>query len=267
MNIIVCIKQILDPEIPPAKFKIDTGANKVVYPEGIPLVVSPFDEQAVEAALRIKESGSEVKITALTVGGATAKDAIKHVLSMGVDEGVIVSDDSFEGSDAFGTAYILSRAIEKLGDYDLILCGRQAADWDAGQVGPVLAEYLGIPAATVAREVSAVDGKITIKQVLQDGYRVLHMNMPALVTVSSELGQARLPSGRGIVMAARKQVPVWNAQDLGCDPARIGDGAARTELLELFVPSQDRKGEIIAGKDAAEAAGNLATLLRSEGAI
>ncbi len=267
MNIIVCIKQILDPEIPPAKFKVDTVAKKVVCPEGIPLVVSPYDEQAVEAALRIKESRSDAKLTALTLGGAGAKDAIKHVLSMGVDEGIIVNDDAFEGSDAFGTAYILSKAIEKLGDYGLVLCGRQAADWDAGQVGPVLAEYLGIPVVTVAKEVAAVDGKVTVKQVLADGYRVLHMAMPALVTVSSEIGQARLPSGKGIVMAARKQVTVWSSQDLGCDPGRIGSGAARAELAELFVPSQDRKSEIITGKDVAEAAGNLAGVLRREGAI
>ncbi len=261
MNIIVCIKQILDPEIPPAKFRIDAGARRVIPPEGIPLVVSPFDEQAVEVALRIKDL-QDAKITAITLGSESARDAVKHALSMGADEGVILSDGAFEGSDSFSTAYVLSKAVEKLGAYDLILCGRQAADWDAGQVGSILAEDLGIPVVTLASKVEAADGKLRIQRVTPDGYEVVEAPMPCVVTVSSEVGRPRLPSGRGIVMAARKQVPVWTAQDIGCDPSLVGAGAARSELLALSIPLQERRGEIIGGDTGAEAAGNLASRLR-----
>jgi electron transfer flavoprotein beta subunit len=261
MNIIVCIKQILDPEMPPAKFKIDAEAKKVIAPEGIPLVVSPFDEQAVEAALRIKD-GQEAKITAITMGLESAKDAIKHVLSMGIDEGIILSDEAFEGSDSFSTAHVLSRAIEKIGGYDLILCGRQAADWDAGQVGSIVAEELEIPVVTLARKVEAADGRIRVERVIPDGYEVVEAPLPAVVTVSSEIGQARLPTGRGIVMAARKSIPVWRAEEIGCDLSRVGAGAARSETVALYLPSQERKGEIIGGENGAEAAVNLALKLR-----
>ncbi|MBL7119791.1 MAG: electron transfer flavoprotein subunit beta/FixA family protein [Dehalococcoidia bacterium] len=261
MNVIVCIKYILDPEMPPAKFKIDTEAKKVIPPEGIPLVVSPFDEQAVEAALTIKDK-QDTRITAMTMGQDSAKDAVKHVLSMGADEGVVLSDETFEGSDAFSTAYVLSKAIEKIGEYDLILCGRQAADWDAGQVGSIIAENLGIPVVTLARKVEVIDSKLRVERVIPDGYEIVEVSLPAVVTVSSEIGQARLPSGRGIIMAARKQIPVWSAQDIDCDLSAVGIGAARSELLGLFVPSQDRKGEIISGENAAEAADNLALRLK-----
>jgi len=263
MNIIVCIKQILDPEMPPAKFKIDPEGKKVVSPEGIPMVVSPFDEQAVEAALRVKD-GQDAKVTALSMGGDSAKDAVKHVLSMGVDEGVVLSDPAFEGSDAFAKAHILSKAIGKVGEYDLILCGRQAADWDAGVVGSVIAENLGVPVVTLARKVEVVDGKVRVERVIPDGYEVVESPLPAVVTVSNEIGQARLPSGKGIIMAARKQIPVWKAEEIGCDISLVGSGAARSEVLSLYIPIQERRGEIVAGESAAEAAENLASRLRDE---
>jgi len=266
MNVIVCIKHILDPEMPPAKFKIDTAAKRVIPPEGIPLVVSPFDEQAVEAALTIKDK-QDTRVTAITMGQDSAKDAVKHVLSMGADEGIVLSDGAFEGSDAFATAYVLSKAIEKIGEYDLILCGRQAADWDAGQVGSIIAENLGIPVVTLARRVEVIDSKLRVERVIPDGYEIVEVPLPAVVTVSSEIGQARLPSGRGIIMAARKEIPVWKAQDIDCDPCAVGVGAARSELLELFIPSQERRGEVVGGENGVEAADNLALRLREEKVI
>lgn len=128
---VVCIKQIQDPEIPPAKFKIDPETNKVIPPEGVPPVINPFDEQAVEAALRIKDTRSG-KITAITLGKSQAKDILRHALAMGADEAIILEDETLEGSDSSGIALALSKAIEKIGQYDLVLCGRQAADWDEG---------------------------------------------------------------------------------------------------------------------------------------
>lgn len=266
MNIIVCVKQVPNPEIPPSKFMIDPKAKRVVPPEGVPPVINPFDEQAVEAALRIKGKQA-AKITVITMGQASATDIVKHTLSMGADEGIILNDAAFEGSDSLSTAYILTKAIEKIGAYDLILCGRQAADWDAGQVGSIIAENLKIPIITLAKKIEVTDNNLKVERVILDGYEIIEAKLPALVTVSNEIGQARLPTGRGIIFAARKQIPTWNAQDIGCDSSLIGGSAAKSELLSLYIPSRERKGEIIQGETVAEAAGNLALKLREIKAI
>lgn len=261
INIIVCVKQVLNPEMPPGKFRILPEANKVLPPEGIPPVMSPFDEQAVEAALRIKDK-KEAKITLISVGPSAAQDVIKHGIAMGADDGVLLNDPAFEGGDSFSTAYVLTQAIKKLGKYDLILCGRQAADWDQGQVGSLIAENMGIPAVTLAQKVEALDGKLRVERVILDGYQVAEVAMPSVVTVSNEIGQPRLPAGRGIIMAARKVIPVWTAKDVGADPALSGAAGARTKLLSLFIPVRDTKCEIIQAEDAAQAAVKLADRLK-----
>lgn len=266
MNIIVFIKQIIDPEMPSAKFKVDTGAKKVIPPEGMPLVINPFDAQAVEAALRIKENQGG-KITAISMGDESAKDIVKHVISMGADEGILLSDGAFDGSDSMATAHILTKAIEKVGEYDIILTGRQAADWDAGQVGSIIAENLGIPVITLAKSIEVADSNVKVERVLLDGFEIIEAKLPALVTVSNEIGQARLPTGKGIIFAARKQIPIWTAGDIDCDTSLIGSAAAKTELLSLSIPSRARKGEIVEGESVEEAAGNLAMKLREMKAI
>ena len=266
MNIIVCVKQVPNPEIPPSKFIVDTKAKRVIPPEGVPPVINPFDEQAVEAALKIKEQNGG-HITVISMGAASATDIVKHTLSMGADEGIILSDDAFEDSDSISTAYILTKAIEKIGAYDLILCGRQAADWDAGQVGSIMAEKLRLPIITLAKKIEVIDNNLKVERVILDGYEVVEATSPALITVSNEIGQARLPTGRNIIFAAKKQIPIWNAGDIGCDASLVGSGAARSELLSLYVPSRERKGEIIQGESVAEAAANLALKLREIKAI
>ena len=143
MNMIVCAKQVIDPEAPPASFKIDTANNRVIPPEGVPPVISPFDENAVEAALRIKDK-QDSKITVLSLGNNLVRDVVKKPLSMGADELVLLEDEGFVGGDSWSTAYALAMAIKKIGEYDLIFCGRQAADWDSGQVGSGIAEFLGL---------------------------------------------------------------------------------------------------------------------------
>ncbi len=262
MNIVVCVKQVPNPEIPMGKFKIDAGALKVIPPEGIPPVINPFDEQAVEVALRIKEKNPGSKITVITVGAGSAADILKHSLSMGADEAIFISDPIFEGSDAFGTAHILSKAVQKLGNVDLILCGRQAADWDVGQVGTLLSEALGIPLITIARKVEVVGGKLSVERALIDGYEVLEAPMPALVTISNEVGLPRLPTGMGIIMAARKKVATWKAQDMGIDAAKVGKNAARSEMVKLYVPVREAKCEVFQADTVAEAAAKMAARLR-----
>ncbi|MDH5383686.1 MAG: electron transfer flavoprotein subunit beta/FixA family protein, partial [Candidatus Aminicenantes bacterium] len=155
MNTIVCVKQIPDPEIPPAKFKLDTECKRVVPPEGIPPVINPYDERAVELALRLKDKHGG-KITIMTIGDDSSIKAIKHALAMGADEGILCKDKAFEDSDSFSIAYALSQAIQKIKDFDLILCGRQAADWDEGLVGSIIAENLDLPLVTLAESVEVV---------------------------------------------------------------------------------------------------------------
>lgn len=266
MNIVVCVKQVLDPDIPPAKFKIDAGARQVIPPEGIPPVINPYDAQAVELALRLKEKQGG-KITVLSVGNEAAASVVKHALSMGADEGAVLCDPAFEGSDSFATAHILAKGIQKAGEYDLILCGRQAADWDEGLVGPVIAENLGLPLVTLAEAADVTDTELTVKRVMLDGYQTFAVPMPAVVTVSNEVGQPRLPSGWGIIAAARKQIPTWSAADIDADPAKTGAGAARRELVRLIAPDRARKCEVVSGENAGEAAAKLAERLREAGAI
>lgn len=266
MNIIVCVKQILDPEIPPAKFKLDIESRRVIPPEGIPPVINPFDEQAVELALRLKDKLGG-KITVLTVGSEAASSIVKHSLAIGADKGLILTDRAFEGSDSFSIAYILSQAIKKIGNYDLVLCGRQAADWDEGLVGSIIAEKLGLPLVTLAEAIDFSHEELKVKRVILDGYQVFAVPTPALVTVSNEVGRPRLPSGWGIISASRQQIPIWRASDIDADPSQIGANAARRKLAKLFIPAHKRKCEIIEGETTAEASVKLIERLIKAGAI
>jgi electron transfer flavoprotein beta subunit len=260
MNIIVCVKQVLDPEIPPAKFKIDPEKKEVIPPPGVPPVISVFDERAVEAACRLKDK-QDGKITVISLGSEKAAEVVKHTVAMGADEGYVLNDEAFEGLDSFGIAYVLNKAIEKIGAYDLVLCGRQSADWGSGQVGSILAEILGIPVVTLACDIEAVDKKLKVKRIVKDGYEVVEAPLPSLVTVSSELGLPRLPAGMRIMIAARKQVPVWKAADIGAEASELDKAKAHTEVTRLTVPTRKTECEMIAGDSPGEAAANLASKL------
>jgi electron transfer flavoprotein beta subunit len=266
LNIIVCVKQVLDPEIPPAKFQLDSESKRVLPPEGLPPVINPYDVQAVELALQLKEKHGG-KITVLTMGPEAAGSVVKRALSMGADEGIILAGEEFEGSDSFSIAYILTKAIQRIKDYDLILCGRQAADWDEGLVGSIIAENLGLPIVTLAKAIDISGEKLRVTRVTLDGYEVFTAPTPAVVTVSNEVGRARLPSGWGIIEAARKQLPIWKAQDIDADSSQIGAAAARRKLKNLAIPSRERKCEIVNGETVAEAAEQLAESLRQAGVI
>ncbi|MBI4287031.1 MAG: electron transfer flavoprotein subunit beta/FixA family protein [Chloroflexi bacterium] len=262
MNIVVCVKQVPDPEAPPASFKVDTATNRMVPPANVPPVISPFDLYAVEAALRVKEAKGG-KISVISLGNNLQRDVVKKPLSMGCDELFLLEDPAFEGGDSWTTAYVLSLAIKKMGQFDLVFCGRQAADWDAGQVGSGLAELLGVPCVTVAQKIEMQDGgKARMERVLADGYEVLEVSLPAVVTVSNELGEPRYATLKGIMAAAKKQPTVWKPQDIGADASKIGASGRRTQLLKLFQPVKEAKCEIVEGETPAEAAEKLALRLR-----
>jgi len=261
VDMIVCCKQVLDPEAPPASFKIDSATNKVVPPQGVPPVISPFDEQAIEAALRIKDAKGG-KITVISLGINLLRDVVKKPLSMGADELVLLEDPAYVDGDAWSTAFALAMAIKKIGKFDLIFCGRQAADWDSGQVGSGIAEILGLPSVTIAKKVEALDGKARVERITTDGYEVVEVALPAVITVSNELGAARYPTIKGIMGAKRKEPLIWKPADIGVDVAKLGAAGRRTKLAKLFQPVKEAKCEIITGETPEEAAVKLALKLR-----
>jgi electron transfer flavoprotein beta subunit len=267
LDMIVCCKQVLDPEAPPASFKVDSTANKVIPPQGVPPVISPFDEQALEAALRIKDAQKGGKISVITLGTNLLRDVVKKPLSMGADELILLEDPAYIDGDSWSTAYALAMAIKKIGKFDLIFCGRQAADSDAGQVGSGIAEILGIPSVTVAKKVEAMDGKARVERVVADGYEVVEVSLPALITVSNELGAARYPTIKGIMAAKRKEPIIWKPADLGVDASKIGVAGRRTKLDKLFQPVREAKCEIITADTPEEAATKLALKLREAKAL
>jgi electron transfer flavoprotein beta subunit len=266
MNIVVCIKKIQDPEIPPTKFKLDTEAKRVLPPEGIPPVINPYDEQAIELAIRLKEKHGG-KVTTLTIDEEASPTIVKHALSMGADEGDVLSDEAFAGSDSFSIAYILAQAIKKIGGVDLILCGRQAADWDEGVVGSLIAETLKYPLVTLAESIEVSGETLKVRRVLLDGYQEFAVPLPAVITVSNEVGKPRLPSGWGIISASRKEVPVWDASAINADLSLIGGDAARKELVKLYVPERKRQCTILEAETTEEAAERLADKLLKTGLI
>jgi len=262
MDLIVCAKQVPDPEAPPASFKVDAANNKVVPPPGVPPVISTFDEIAVEAALRVKDAQGGGKITVLSLGNNLIRDVVKKPLAMGADELVLLEDEVYEEGDSWSTANALAAAIKKVGAYDIIFCGRQAADWDAGQVGIGIAELLGIPCVSLVKKVDVADGKVKVERMVADGFEVVEVPMPCVLTVTNELGEPRYAPLKGIMKAAKIQPIIWKPADIGLDASQIGAQGRRTKLNKLFQPVKEAKCEIIEGENVADAAVNLAVRLR-----
>ena len=263
MHIVVCVKQVPNPEAAASQFRIDEVARMVEPVAGVSLVMSPFDEQAVEAALRIRGTHAGARITVLTLGPESARNVLKHGLAMGADDGVLLSDAAFAGSDSCGTALALSAAIRKLGAVDLVLTGRQAADDDAGVVGLGVAELLGLPAVSYARNVEADGAHVRVERVLDDGIEVVQAPLPAVVTVSNELGEPRKPNLRETMRAARKPVVVWRTSDLGIDATQVGAAGATRVVERVYAPVKESRCELLTGADAVEQAVQLAQRLRT----
>jgi electron transfer flavoprotein beta subunit len=253
------VKQVPDWDIPPSSFKVDEATKKVVPPQGVAPVTSQFDAIAVEAAMKIKDAGGAQKVTILSLGAASARDAIKQGLAMGADEGVLITDDAFADLDSNGVATVLSSAIKKLGDVDLVLTGRQAVDWDLGVTGTLIAGMLDAPVVTFAKSVSVAGSTVTVERVLPDSYETVEAPLPAVVTVSNELGEPRYPKLPQIMAAGKKQVTNWTAADLSLDAGAV---APRLTLEALFVPLVDTKVEIMEGDTPEDQAMALAKRLK-----
>ncbi len=266
MHIVVCVKQVPNPEAAFTMLKVDEQAKKVVPASGLQLVMSPFDEQALEAALRVRESAGDTKITAVSLGPESARATLKHALAMGADEALLVQDDALIDAGSEATALALTRAIAGLGTVDLILTGRQAADWDAGVVGCGIAELIDLPLVTFARKVEVLAHAnprvVRVERVLADGFETIEAELPAVVTVSNELGAPRTPTLRETMRAARKPLAVRSAADLGLAQADIDRMASRRARERLFVPVKRVQCEMITGADEAAQADAFVQRLR-----
>jgi electron transfer flavoprotein beta subunit len=258
VNMIVCCKQVPDPEAPPSVFKVVD--NKMTLPPDVKPVIGQYEEFALEAALKIKDAVGG-KVTALSVGNNFVRDVIKKALAVGADELILLEDKAFEDGDSWSTAKALAAAIKKIGTYDIIFCGRQSSDWDTGQVGLGIAEILEIPAVTLAREVEVTDRKAKVQQVIPDGCQVIEVTLPAVIAETSGL-TLRYATLKGIMAAAKKQPVVWKPADIALDPSQIGAAGRRSKLDKLFQPVKEGKCEMVGGDTPAEAGANLAKRLR-----
>jgi electron transfer flavoprotein beta subunit len=257
MKIIVTVKQVPDPDIPPTHFKVDEAARKVVPPSGVAPVMNGYDGNALEAALRLKEKHGG-SVTVLTIGGAEARDTLKRAIAMGADGAVHVNDPALADADSRTTATVLAAAIKKIGEYDLILAGRQASDTDAGQVPLGVAELLDLPSVAPAIAIEPSGAGLKVNRMIEDGYQSVEVGLPAVVAVSSEIGEPRYPPLRGIMAAGRAQIPVWTASDVGVD---VG-GSKRATLRRLYVEQREAKVDLIEADSPEEAGIALADRLR-----
>ncbi|MBI3327887.1 MAG: electron transfer flavoprotein subunit beta/FixA family protein [Nitrospinae bacterium] len=259
LQIIVTAKQVIDPEIPKSAFTIDAASKRVVVPSSFLPVVNGFDENALEAALRIKDTQS-AKVTVLSVGKDLSINIMRKLLAMGADELILVQDVLFEETiDSRVAAQVLAAAIKKVGAFDLILCGRQASDWDHAQVPLLLTEALGVQCVTLAKSVEVRDGKVSVERVIPEGLEVVEVPLPALVTVSNELGLPRYPTLRATMAANRMRPTIWKAADLGLDAAQL---QPHLQLIDLFIPTSEQQCEFIEGSDEEEVARKLVLKLR-----
>ena len=246
MNIVVCIKQV--PGTTQVRINPDTGT---LIRDGVEAVVNPFDEYAIEEALRIREkTGGTVK--AITMGPPQAETALRSAIAMGVDEGMLVTDMLFAGSDTWATSYTLSSAIKTLGNIDLIICGKQAIDGDTAQVGPGIAEMLDIPFVAWVRKVEEITAaSIRVERMMEEGYDIIEMPLPALITVVKEINTPRMASLKGKMRAKSAPIIKLNAAAFPVRSERVGLKGSPTQVLRSFVPEKKSGGEKISG-DAAE---------------
>jgi len=243
MKIVVCIKQVPNTN----EVKLDPKTGTLIR-EGIPSIINPDDKNALEAALVLKEEMGAF-VTVLTMGPPQAEIALREALAMGADEAILLSDRAFAGSDTWATSLTLAQAIRKIGNYTIILCGRQAIDGDTAQVGPELAQHLDLPQVTYVRKILGITkDSITVERALEDGYMTIESDLPVLLTAVKELSTPRYPLMRGIVDAFEtKEITVWGLEDLGGDPERLGLKGSPTQVKRTFNPPGKTPGRIIEG--------------------
>ncbi len=242
MKIIVCIKQVPDAK----DVRLDPETNTLAR-EGVQSIMNPYDQHALEEAVRLKEQlGGEV--TVLSMGPPQAVDVLRQAISCGADHGVLVSDRAFAGADTWATSYTLAKAVQMIGDFDLILCGKQAIDGDTAQVGPGLAVQLDIPFVTCVQKVREASGtELVMERMMDDGYDVVAVPTPALLTVVKDLNEPRVPSLKGKMRAKKAEFKILSAEDVGADKACIGLQGSPTQVVDVFPPPPRGERAILTG--------------------
>jgi electron transfer flavoprotein beta subunit len=242
LKIVVCVKQVPGT----TEVKMNPETNTLIR-EGIPNVINPFDLYAIEEALCLKERFGGT-VTAICMGPPSAKEQLREAIGLGVDESVLISDRAFAGADTLATSYTLAKAIEKIGEVDLVLVGKQAIDGDTAQVGPETAENLGWPHLTYVRKINDVASDLLIaERMTDDGYERIELKLPALLTVVKEINEPRLPSLKGKMRAKKAEIPMWGPEDLGVESSRIGLNGSPTQVWKTFIPDHRVEGEVFDG--------------------
>jgi len=242
MNIVVCIKQVPGT----TEIKIDPKTNTLVR-EGVKSIVNPFDTYALEEGVRLKERYGG-KVIVITMGPPQAEEALRETISLGADEAILLSDRAFAGSDTWATSYVLSKAINKIAQYDIVICGRQTLDGDTGQVGPELSEMLKIPFVSYVSKVEEIKDKhIRVQRMIEEGHEEIETTLPAVITVVKEINVPRLPSLRGSMKAKTAKIPVWNAAEIGVETDKAGIPGSPTRVIKIFFPKREHKSEIFQG--------------------
>lgn len=243
MNIVVCLKQVPGT----TEVKINPETNTLIR-QGIKNIINPFDSYALEEGVRLKEKFGG-KITAISMGPSQAVDILKEAISLGADEAVLLSDRVFAGADTWATAYTLAGAVKKLGQIDLIICGRQSTDGDTAQVGPEMAEMLGVAFTAYVSQIEEITAnRMRVKRMIDEGYEIIQSTLPAVITVTKEINIPRLPSLRGIMKSKNAKIPIWTLQDLGLDPEKVGLNGSFTRVVKVFTPQHNKKAEMISGE-------------------
>lgn len=243
MHVVVCIKQVPDT----TNVRINPETNTLIR-AGVASIVNPFDMYAIEEAVRIKEKLGG-KVTALTMGPPQADAVLREAIAMGADAGILVSDRAFAGSDTWATSYTLAWAIKKIGDFGIIICGKQASDGDTAQVGPGIATHLNLPQVTYVRKIHEIAADhIVAERMLDEGSEVINCPVPCVLTVVKELNEPRLPSLRGKMAAKKAELALWAAKDLECDPKGLGLEGSPTKVVRIFTPPPRGGGQVIGGE-------------------
>lgn len=260
MNIIVCIKQV--PET--TEVRINPETNTLIR-DGVKSIINPFDMYAIEEGVRLKEKFGG-KVIVITMGPPQAEAALREAISMGADEGVLVSDRAFAGSDTWATSYTLSCAIKKagkeFGGYDIIICGKQASDGDTAQVGPGISTHLDIPQVTYVKKIEEIkDNRVKVERMTEEGYDILSAPLPVLFTVVKEINEPRIPSLKGMMRSKSAKITVWGAKDIDADPKDLGLSGSPTNVVKIFTPPHRTGGQMLTG-ETSEITEKLAGLLK-----
>lgn len=242
MKVIVCVKQVPDTN----EVKIDPVKGTLIR-DGVPSILNPDDANALEEALALKDKYDDVHVTVLTMGPPQAQEMLRECLAMGADKAILLSDRGFAGADTWATSNTLAAAVRKIGDYDIIFAGRQAIDGDTAQVGPQLAERINVPQITYVQDFQINGDEITVQRQLEDGYEVIKVQKPVLLTAIKELNKPRYMSVKGIYEAFNQDITVWSLNELDVEKHEVGLDASPTKVFRSFTPEPKGKGVMLKG--------------------